>query len=99
LGVGIGSAAVAGALAGHAAAVRLSSFAARLLAGYVAAFLAYKGVLALWSLVLGGIGIALSPSITASQFAREAAILAGLLVLYRALTAIGVPAAQRPALA
>lgn len=58
-------------------------------------FLGYKVGLLLWSLVLGGVHTALSPYWTAWQVGREALIVVGLVVLYEALVAVGVPAARR----
>lgn len=58
-------------------------------------FVGYKTGLLLWSFVLGGVHTALSPYWTAWQFGREALIVVGLVVLYEALVAIGVPAARR----
>ena len=58
-------------------------------------FIGYKAALLAWSLVLGGVHTALSPYWTARQFGREALILAGLVALYHALVALGVPAPRR----
>lgn len=96
-GVALGMAAVAGVVAARAAADRLAP--QRPLLGlafaYLAATLAFKLVILLWSFGLGGVDIALSPAINAQQLVRNAAILAGLYLLYRALVAAGVPAAPR----
>lgn len=92
--VALGTAAVASALAAGSIAGRLSSaFPVRLAFAYVAGFVAFKAIVFLWSLGLGGAATALSPSIMANQFLRNGAILIGLLVLYRTLVALGVPAA------
>lgn len=97
-GLAIGAGAVAAVLAGRWAAARAGGRGGivRLAVAYVAATLAYKGVLALASLGLGGIGIALSPTYALQQFVRNGAFLVGLAALYRVLVAIGVPAAPRP---
>jgi len=90
-GVAIGTAAVAGALAAHAAAARAGTTATRLVAGYLAAFVAFKLVILGWSVARGDVGSALSIEVMARQFVRNAAILAGLFALYRLLVAAGVP--------
>ncbi len=92
--VALGTAAIVSALAASSIAGRLSSaFPVRLALAYVAGFVAFKAIVFLWSLGLGGAATALSPSIMANQFLRNGAILIGLLILYRALVALGVPAA------
>lgn len=88
-GVAIGIAAIAGVLAAGAAA--RGGPAVRLVLAYVAAFVAFKLMILVASLALGGIGTALSVEIMARQFVRNGAILIGLLALYHALTAAGVP--------
>ena len=60
---------------------------------YFVASVVFKLVILLWSLGLGGVATALSPSINARQFVRNGAILAGLLLLYRGLVSLGLPAA------
>ena len=95
-GVGIGSAAVMAALAGSAAAATTSSYALRVVLAFVAAFVAFKLTLVAWSLVLGDTAVSTSLAIAGPQMLREAAVLAGLLALYRGLVAIGVPAAPAP---
>ncbi len=92
-GVAIGVAAIASVLAADAAA--RGSPAVRLVLAYVAAFVAFKLVILVESLALGGIGTALSVEIMARQFVRNGAILIGLLALYHALTAAGVPEPRR----
>ena len=67
----------------------------QLVTAFGTGFVGYKLALLAWSLVLGGVHTALSPYWTARQFGREALILAGLVALYHALVAIGVPAARR----
>jgi hypothetical protein len=95
-GVAIGTAAVAGAVAAHAAAARVpASEPARLAAGYLAAFVAFKLVILLWSLGRGEVGSALSVEIMARQFARNALILGGLTALYHLLVRVGVPTPRR----
>lgn len=92
-GAAIGVAAVAGVITGAAAAK--GSPAVRLMLAYVAAFVAFKAAILLASLVLGGIGTALSIDIMMRQFVRNGAILIGLLAIYHALTAVGIPAPRR----
>lgn len=65
----------------------------QLIASYCAAFVAFKLVVLLWSFGLGGVATALDPIILVRQFARNGAILIGLLALYHALVAIGAPRA------
>lgn len=67
----------------------------RLATAFGTGFIAYKATLLAWSFVLGGTHIAASPYWTARQFGREALILTGLVALYHALVAVGVPAARR----
>lgn len=101
-GVAIGTAAVAGALAAHAAAARVAeNEIARLAAAFVAAFAAFKIVILLWSLARGEVGTALSVEIMARQFARNALILGGLAALYHCLVRAGLPTPtqMRPAAA
>lgn len=90
---GIGAAAMASALAAQVVPGR--SHMVRLAGAFVAAFMAYNGVLALCALVLGGIGITLDPANLATQFGRNGAILIGLYGLYRAALAAGLPAPAR----
>lgn len=70
---------------------------ARLALSYVAAFVVFKAVIALWALGLGGIATTLDPAIMTRQFLRDGAILIGLFTFYHALRAMGVPA-PRPRL-
>lgn len=95
-GFGIGAAAVAGVVAGSAVAARVRGYPLQLASAFLSGFVAYKAVLALCSLGLGGTDIALSPAITATQLGREAVIAVLLLALYRALLLLGVPAAPTP---
>lgn len=100
-GVGLGTAAVGSALAGHAA-LRVAgyrSIAAQLGLAYAAGFTAFKGIILLWALVLGGLHTAMAPDLLAEQFLRNGAILIGLYALYRLLVAAGVPAPPQPAAA
>jgi len=95
LGVAIGVAAIVGALAAHEAAARLKApFVARLAAAYLAAFAAFKLVILAVTLVQGDPCTAFTAEVLSRQLVRNAAILAGLLALYRGLVAIGVPAAR-----
>lgn len=98
-GVAIGSAAVAGALAAHAAAERATSRTGKLVAGYLAAFVTFKLAILLWSVARGDVGSAFTLDVMLRQFGRNAAILVGLLALYHALIAVGVPRPRRVATA
>lgn len=97
--VALGSAAIACVIAARAAGERLGSRSPALgIAGaYLAATIAFKLVILLWSLGLGGVETALSPSINLRQMVRNGAILVGLYALYRSLRAAGLPAAPRGA--
>lgn len=92
----MGVAAIAGVLAAGWCTDRVSPArpALRLSIGFVAAFVAFKLVIIVASLALGGVGIALSLDLMARLFVRNGAILVGLLALYHALTAIGMPHAR-----
>lgn len=94
---GIGVAATGSALGAQAALVPFGARppGIRLAAAFLAAFLAYNAVLAICALGLGGIATTLDPANLARQFGRNTAILAGLLGLYHALVAVGLPAARR----
>ena len=87
-------AAVAAARWGNRAVAANGPFV-RIATAFGTGFIAYKATLLAWSLVLGGVHTALSPYWTVRQFGREALILAGLVALYHALVAVGVPAARR----
>lgn len=76
-------------------AVATSHAAVRLATAYGTGFIAYKTTLAACSLVLGGLHTALSPYWTIRQFGQEALMLGGMVALYHALVAIGLPAARR----
>ncbi len=92
-GASIGVAAIAAVIAAGVAGK--GSPVVRLVLAYVAAFVAFKVAILLASLALGGVGTALSVEIMARQFVRNGAILIGLLALYHALTAVGVPPPRR----
>lgn len=95
-GFGIGAATVAAVLAGGAAAPRVTAYPAKLAVAFVAAFVAFKAVLALCALELGGIEETLALQYTAPQVVREALFVVGLVALYRGAVALGVPAASAP---
>lgn len=97
-GMAIGVAAVAGAFVAHLISARMSGpFVARLAAAYLAAFMAFKLVILAVTLVKGDPCTAFTAEILGRQLVRNAAILAGLLALYRGLTALGVPSIRPPA--
>lgn len=98
-GIGLGTAAAGSALASYAAlrALDYRSVAARLGLAYAAGFTAFKGIILLWALALGGLHTVMAPDLLAEQFVRNGAILIGLYVLYRALVAVGVPAPPQAA--
>lgn len=100
-GFAIGTAAIAGILAASLvdAQLREKNTLVRLVVAYVAAFGAFKVAIMLWAPIMGHADAALSLQIMARQFVRYGAILAGLYVFYRGLTAIGLPQprhARRP---
>ncbi|MCC2975894.1 hypothetical protein LK533_04280 [Sphingomonas sp. PL-96] len=89
----MGVGAIAGALAAHAASARSSgSWGLRLAVGYLAAFVAFKLVILLGTLGMDGGAGAFTMEVLVRQFVRNAAVLLGLLGLYRLLSAAGVPA-------
>lgn len=96
-GAAIGAAAIAGAFAAHAAAERAQSLPARLIAGYLAAFVSFKLVILAISIARGDIGSAFSLDVLLRQLVRNGAILIGLLALYHLLIATGVPSPRRRA--
>ncbi|UYY59209.1 hypothetical protein [Sphingomonas sp. S2-65] len=100
-GAAIGVGAIVGALAAHEAAARVPGpFVARLAIAYLAAFAAFKLVILAVTLAKGDPCTAFTAEVLGRQLVRNAAILIGLLALYRGLIAIGVPAARtRPATA
>ena len=95
-GIALAMAAVAAALGASTAFSRMKfrSTGGRLTLAYGAAFVAFKAVILLWALGLGGLESVTDPMITARQLVRDGAILIGLFALYRGLVALGVPAAQ-----
>lgn len=94
-GLGIGTAAIGSVFSAYGALARIGGafVPARLAAALVAAFAAFTAGLLVWALFLGGVSTTLSPSILAAEFARNGAVLLGLLALYHALIRIGLPAA------
>lgn len=94
-GVALGTAAVGSLLGARALLPRIAGAPvwARLALAYVAGFLAFKLVVFVWALGLGGAHVAADPAVMGKQFVRNAAILAGLYALYRGLVALGVPPA------
>ena len=100
-GAGLGTAAIGSAIAGYAVlrALDYKWEAARMATAYAAGFTAFKGIILLWALVLGGLHTAMAPDLLVEQLLRNGAILIGLYGLYRALVAVGVPAPPRPATA
>lgn len=96
-GLALGMAAVASVIAARGVVERagVTSPLVQIALAYVVAAIAFKLVILLWSFGLGGVATTLSPSINTRQIVRNAAILAGLWVLYRGLVAIGVPRAPR----
>lgn len=96
-GTTLAVAAIGSALAAHAALAGLSARprAVRLMIAYVAAFAAFKAVVFLGSLGLGGTATVLAPALMAEQFVRNGAVLIGLLALYQGLVAMGMPSARQ----
>lgn len=94
--VGLAVAAVGSALGADAALARFGSvpIGGRLAVAYLAGFAAFKGIVLLFAFGLGGVESTLDPGIVSRQFVRNGAILIGLFALYRALVALGVPAAR-----
>ena len=96
----IGLAAIASLLvAGWAISGVAGGAVMSLAAAFAGAVLGYKSVIIAGALGLGGLNIALSPTYFARDCVRDGAIMIALLVLYRVLTAVGVPAASRRKLA
>jgi hypothetical protein len=89
------TAALGSALAAYAALRRMGSapLSVRLIAGYVTAFVAFKLVALVWAFFLGGVEAAYSVEVLVRQFARNGAILLGMLALYHLLVRIGLPGA------
>ena len=101
-GLALGLAAIGAVLGADliVARVAAASLPVRLAAAFVAAFVAFKAVLLVADVVLGGsFASTVAPSLLLKQIPREAAVTVALLALYRGLVALGVPAAPRPALA
>lgn len=95
---GLFVAAMASGLGAYAALKHLEGRppALRLGTAYVAAFAAFKLVIAAFAAFwLGGLDTSLDLGIMAKQFVRNAAILGGLLAIYHGLIALGVPSARR----
>lgn len=94
---GLATAAVGSALGAYAALGRVGNapVPVRLAAAYAAGFVAFKLVVLAWAFLLGGVASAIDPDVMLRQLLRNGAILVGLYLLYRALTALGVPAPQR----
>jgi hypothetical protein len=92
---GLATAAVAAILGAYAAIRHMGSSPAwlRMTAAYISAFIAFKLAVLVWAIWLGGVEMAFAPGVVARQLVRDAAILAGLMMLYRALTAMGLPGA------
>ena len=78
---------------------RATGMLARLALAYGSAFIAFKLPVVLWSFVLGGHETLLDPGLLARQFTRDGAFLLGLLALYHALVALGLPGARPQRLA
>ena len=89
-------AAVAATVAAHRLDRPGRGMIVRLALGYLVAVVAFKAVILVASVALGGVDIALSPAINARQFVRNAAMLAGLYALYRGLRSLGMPPAPQP---
>lgn len=96
-GATLGLAAIAAVVGARVAADRVAPARVllRIAVAYLGATIGFKIVQLLGAIGLGGVDIALSPAINARLFARNAAILAGLYLLYRTLVAAGLPAAPR----
>lgn len=94
--VGLAFAAIGSALGAYAALARTAarSLAVRLAVAYVAGFVAFKAIVLVFALGLGGVASTIDPAIVARQFVRNGAILVGLLAIYHALVAVGLPAAR-----
>ncbi len=92
-GCALATAAVGSVIGSHAALDRIGTIASplRLVAAYCAAFLAFKLVVLVWSVGLGGVATTLDPAILARQFGRNGALLLLLLAFYHALIGVGLP--------
>ncbi len=92
-GAGLAAAAIGSGLGAYAALARVPRLAPVLRIGvaFVAAFVAFKAVVLVCALFLGGVETTLSPFYASRQFVRDGAILVGLIALYHALVRIGLP--------
>lgn len=72
-------------------------YVARMVAGYVAAYVAFKAVVLIGAFALDSGWAAFTPEILARQFVRYGLILVGLVVFQRLLAAIGIDGGARPA--
>jgi hypothetical protein len=93
-GAALGLAAPVSVLAAYAVMDRVDGRPAvvRLALAYVVAFVAFKAVIALFALRLGGLATTFDPGLVARQFLRNGEILIVLLLLHRGLMALGAPA-------
>lgn len=71
--------------------------AGRLIAGYVAAYIGFKAVVLLWTLLIGADCAAFAPHVLARQFARNGLILIGLVIVDRLVARAGIAPAAAPA--
>jgi hypothetical protein len=70
---------------------------AKLVAGYVAAYVGFKAVVLLWTLATGADCAAFAPDVLARQFVRYGAILVGLVMVDRLVARLGVSPGAVPA--
>lgn len=93
--VALGTAAAGSAWAAYVVLGRIGQppVPTRLATAYIVGFVAFKSIVLLFALGLGGVATASAPALLADQFARNGTILIGLWALYLGLTAMGVPAA------
>ncbi|WCT72362.1 hypothetical protein PQ455_12015 [Sphingomonas naphthae] len=93
--VALGLGAVAAALVASAGSGRIARapLAAKLALAYVAGFVVFKLVVLVFAIGMGEVGAAFTADVLLRQFARNGAILIGLLALYHALVAMGLPRA------
>lgn len=96
-GAALGLAAPVSILAAYAVMDRVDGRPAivRLALAYVVAFVAFKAVIALFALRLGGLATTFDPGLVARQFLRNGEILIVLLLLHRGLVALGAPVPAR----
>lgn len=92
---GLATAAVASVLGAYSVIGRIGQAPVwlRIAAVYAGAFAAFKLAVLLWAIWLGGVEMAFAPGVVARQFVRDGAILIDLMLLYRVLTAAGLPGA------